>query len=402
MECQISSQSFLVVKSGRVLTHILQPTNDMEHSIQTLLLAGQMSTSDLQRAEAQALAALDPADVLARQAELRQQRDLMFRAERKAKRVSKIKSKAFRRIHRKEKGQAGLSLEDMEEMDKLDGGDRVTEEKARMEMTRARERVSLKHSTKGGRWSKTVGGIEGLDEERNTAVREMVARGEQLRKRIIGVDGANSADEFESDSEEDDQDASLDQIRNTAFDELASLDRKEAEARALDGPTKSKSVMNMKFMKDALVREQRKVQGSADELRRKLEGMDEAGESMEVDEEMDDNGGMSEQVQGNLGRMVFGPSVRLLLLVSFCSSQRDRSLTHRLDRVFKRLLHFRSSRRHRSQRRRNSAVLSPSLLALPRNARRSPSVDQSSLIRRRIPGSHSTKINRAEERCLAR
>ena len=282
----------------------------MEMSIQTLLLAGQMSTSDLQRAEAQALAALDPADVLARQAELRQQRDLMFRAERKAKRVSKIKSKAFRRIHRKEKGAAGLSLEDMEEMDKLDGGDRVTEEKARMEMTRARERVSLKHSTKGGRWSKTVGGIEGLDEERNTAIREMVARGEQLRKRIIGVDGANSADEFASDSEEDDQDASFDQIRDTAFDELASLDRKEAEARALDGPTKSKSVMNMKFMKDALVREQRKVQSSADELRRKLEGMDQAGESVDADESMEEYGGMSEQVEGNLGRMVFGPSVR--------------------------------------------------------------------------------------------
>ena len=204
-------------------------------------------------------------------------------------------------------------------MDKLDGGERVTEEKARMEMTRARERVSLKHSTKGGRWSKTVGGIEGLDEERNTAVREMVARGEQLRKRIIGVDGANSADEFASESEEDDQEASFDQIRNTAFDELASLDRKEAEARALDGPTKSKSVMNMKFMKDALSREQRKVQGSADELRRKLEGMDEAAESMEVDEEMDDNGGMSEQVQGNLGRMVFGPSVRLSPLLTYHS-----------------------------------------------------------------------------------
>lgn len=269
-----------------------------------------MSTSDLQKAEKETLAALDPADVLARQAELRQQRDLMFRAERKAKRVSKIKSKAFRRIHRKEKGKNELSLEDMEELDKLDGGDRVTEEKARMEIARATERVSLKHSTKGGRWSKTVGGIEGLDEERNTSIREMVARGEQLRKRIIGADGhEDSADEFSGESEEDDPEASLDQIRRTAFDELASLDRKEAAALEADGPIKSKSVMNMKFMKDALARDQRKTKLSADALRRNLEGIDQASELMEIDNEVDESGGVSMQVDGNLGRMVFGPSV---------------------------------------------------------------------------------------------
>lgn len=285
----------------------------MEASIQALLLAGQMSTSDLQKAEKDALAALDPADVVARQAELRQQRDLMFRAERKAKRVSKIKSKAFRRIHRKEKGKNGLTLEDMEEMDKLDGGDRVTEEKAKMEIARAKERVTLKHSTQGGRWSKTVGGIQGLDEERNTAVRDMVARKDQLRKRIIGEgDNGGSDDEFGGDSEdeEDDQDASLDQIRRTAFDELASLDRKEAEANAAAGPLKSKSVLNMKFMKDALARDQRKVQNSADELRRKLEGMEQAGEDFEM--ELEEVTGASAQVEGNLGRMVFGPSVSRL------------------------------------------------------------------------------------------
>lgn len=272
-----------------------------------------MQSSDLRKAEKDALAALDPADVAARQAELRQQRDLMFRAERKAKRVAKIKSKAFRRIHRKEKGKEAaanqLCMEDMEEMDRLDGGDRVVEEKARMEIARARERATLKHSTKGGRWSKTVGGIEGLDEERNTAVREMVARGEELRKRIAGVDpNEESADEFENDeSEEDDDDADLDQIKNAAFDELASLDRKEAAAVAADGPVKLKGVLNMKFMKDALARDQKRVQNSADDLRRNLEAMDRAGDD---DDEMEDEAsplGMSEQVQGNLGRLVFGP-----------------------------------------------------------------------------------------------
>lgn len=286
----------------------MQPTNELESSIQALLSAGQMSSSDLQKAEKTALAALDPADVAARQAELRQQRDLMFRAERKAKRVAKIKSKAFRRIHRraKGKGEEGLSIEDMLELDKLDGGDRVTEEKARMEVARARERATLKHSTKGGRWSKTVGGIEGLDEERNTAVRDMVARGEELRKKIAGVDADDSNDEYaEGDSDEDDATADLDTIRRRAFDELASIDAKDAAAAA--AAPKAKGVLGMKFMQDAIAREGRKVEGSANELRRKLERMDEMG--LDENEEDDENSvAMSEQVQGNAGRMVFGPS----------------------------------------------------------------------------------------------
>jgi U3 small nucleolar RNA-associated protein 14 len=272
-----------------------------------------MSTSDLQKAEKTALAALDPADVAARQLELRQQRDLMFRAERKAKRVAKIKSKAFRRIHRRAKGKEGaegmLSLEDMAEMDLIDGGDRVVEEKARMEVARAKERATLKHSSKGGRWSKTnIGGLEGLDEERNTAVRDMVARQAQLTKRIAGGDdGDESFDEFaqgDSDDDDEDDEADFDSIRRSALDELAALEAKDAAATAAQ--PKIKGVLNMKFMKDAMAREERKAQGSAEELRRKLERMDEMAEAQADDDE--DPIALSEQVEGNLGRMVFGPS----------------------------------------------------------------------------------------------
>lgn len=279
-----------------------------------------MSSVDLQKAERQALASLDPADVAARQLELRQQRDLMFRAERKAKRVAKIKSKAFRRIHRRAKGkgeEGGLTIEEMMELDQIDGGDRVVEEKARMEIVRARERATLKHSTKGGRWSKTVGGIEGLDEERNTAVRDMVARGDELRRKIAGVESDDDNDEFNSegdDSEEDDANATLGQIRQTAFDELASLERKSLE-QAKNAP-KLKGVLNMKFMKDAILKGERKVQGSADELRRKLAMMDEMGsgggsdgdDDLDMDSEESGPMGMKANVEGNLGRLVFGPS----------------------------------------------------------------------------------------------
>ncbi|GAA5983323.1 hypothetical protein JCM10908_000241 [Rhodotorula pacifica] len=302
-----------------------QPTNELEASIQNLLMTAQMSQSDLQKQEQAALATLDPADLAARQAELRRQRDLMYRAERKAKRVAKIKSKAYRRIHRKakEREAAGegpqMTLEDLAELDAIDGGNRAEEERARLEIQRAKERATLKHSGKGGRWAKKIDGLEGLEEERNASIRDMVARREELRKKIAGIeDGDDEVDEFASDSEggdggsDSDDDAAgqdVDAIRRRAFDELAALDAKEAAAKAND--PKLKGVLNMKFMRDAMARADKQVASEADELRQRLAQMDEAGRI--VDDEGEEGNvpapmALSEQVQGNLGRMVFGPS----------------------------------------------------------------------------------------------
>ncbi|BGP24942.1 U3 small nucleolar RNA-associated protein 14 [Rhodotorula toruloides] len=292
-----------------------QPTNELEASIQSLLTTAQMSQSDLQKEEKAALATLDPADLATRQAELRRQRDLMYRAERKAKRVAKIKSKAYRRIHRKAKERAAnggpqMSLEDLAELDAIDGGNRVEEERARLELQRAKERATLKHSGKGGRWAKKIDGLEGLEEERNAAIRDMVSRREELRKKIAGVDSDDAVDEFASGSDDerdsdDEDDEDVDTIRRQAFDELAALDAREAAARAND--PKLKGVLNMKFMRDAMARADRQVQQEADELKQRLAEMDEAGR-MDENEEDDQPLALSEQVQGNLGRMVFGPS----------------------------------------------------------------------------------------------
>ncbi|GAA6063640.1 hypothetical protein JCM10212_002601 [Sporobolomyces blumeae] len=288
-----------------------QPTNELEASIQSLLAAGQMQQTDLEREEKEQLATLDPAELAARRAELRRQRDLMYRAERKAKRVAKIKSKAYRRIHRKGKDKDGpqLSLEDLEELDRIDGGDRVAEERTRLEVLRAKERATLKHSNKGGRWAKKVDGLDGLEDERNKAIRDMVDRRDQLRKKIAGIE-EDEVDEFASSGSDDgaasDDVADFDTIRRSAFDELAALDSKEAAAAAND--PKAKGVMNMKFMKDAQARADREVQQDADNLRKRLAQMDEIADRQDED---DAPVAMSEQVQGNLGRMVFGPSTAL-------------------------------------------------------------------------------------------
>ena len=174
-----------------------------------------------------------------------------------------------------------------------------------MEVLRAKERATLKHSSKGGRWAKKVEGLDGLEDERNKSIRDMVERRDQLRKKIAGIEDEEE-DEFAPSGSEDEyasgDDADFDSIRKTAFNELAALDAKEAAAAEND--PKLKGVMNMKFMKDARARASREVEKDADELRRKLEQMDKAGEREEDDEPIL----LAQQVQGNLGRMVFGPS----------------------------------------------------------------------------------------------
>ncbi|GAA5943759.1 hypothetical protein JCM3775_000944 [Rhodotorula graminis] len=317
-----------------------QPTNDLEASVQSLLSTAQMSQADLQQQEKAALATLDPADLAARQADLRRQRDLMYRAERKAKRVAKIKSKAYRRIHRKQRerdgagGGAHLSLADLAELDAIDGGSRVDEERTRLELQRAKERVTLKHSGKGGRWARKVDGLDGLDEERNAAIRDMVTRRDELRKKIAGVgSGDDERDEFASSDEDEDDDSmasggegegdDVEAVRRRAFDELAALDAKEAALKA--GDPKLKGVMNMKFMRDAMSRADRDVQREEDELRQRLEQLDDmrdgAANGGGEEEDEDEGGGaapvsMSEQVDGNLGRMVFGPTSAAAKLAS--------------------------------------------------------------------------------------
>ncbi|TNY24733.1 Utp14 protein-domain-containing protein [Rhodotorula diobovata] len=303
-----------------------QPTNELEASVQSLLATAQMSQADLQQQEKAALATLDPADLAARQAELRRQRDLMYRAERKAKRVAKIKSKAYRRIHRKARERDGangpqLSLEDLAELDAIDGGNRVDEERARLELQRAKERATLKHSGKGGRWARKVDGLDGLEEERNAAIRDMVARREELRKKIAGVGSDDERDEFASSDDGDDRDSAgsdgdddVDAVRRCAFDELAALDAKEAALKSND--PKLKGVLNMKFMRDAMARADRDVQREEDELRQRLAQLDEAREASGGEEDGTAPVSMSEQVQGNLGRMVFGPTSAAAKLAS--------------------------------------------------------------------------------------
>ncbi|QRV97707.1 U3 small nucleolar RNA-associated protein 14 [Ceratobasidium sp. AG-Ba] len=115
-----------------------QPTTSMESAISSLLRAAHLSTNAETAATENTLAVakLTPEDLAACRAQLRMTRELMFRANVKAKRVAKIKSRAYRKMKKREKEKLAAAGLDLEEGDKDD----EEEEKARQ---RAKERATL-------------------------------------------------------------------------------------------------------------------------------------------------------------------------------------------------------------------------------------------------------------------
>ena len=261
--------------------------------------------SDLAQAEDQMLLAnkLTLEEVGERRAELRTMRELTFRAELKARRINKIKSKTYRRLKRKEKDK--LSRNDGEE-------DEGEADRMKRERARAMERATLRHKHTG-KWAqqkKTRGDHVGEDERRE--IEEMLTRGEKLRRKIQGEKSDESDEEEESD--EEGGDAPLETIRQSAYDELQRVnERDEQLEKALDGG--KRSVFNMKFMKEAMAREKAKTDKMADDFLKELGVIDEAVDDGENDlngvQEDASNGVITERVGG---RLVFRPSAQITAL----------------------------------------------------------------------------------------
>lgn len=158
-----------------------------------------------------------------------------------------------------------------------------------MERERAKERATLRHGARSGRWARGVG-EEGGDEARREK-EEMLELKERLQRKIQGVDGT---DDDESSEGEDDDD---DDVKRRAFEQLAELD-----AGAQPEQAKGKGLMAMKFMQNAEKRQMMAVRDEEDQLRRDLEDGEREAERSDSD---DDERGIMENVGGNKGRMVF-------------------------------------------------------------------------------------------------
>ncbi|KAK0223862.1 Utp14-domain-containing protein [Armillaria fumosa] len=259
-----------VKPEGRVsaleLAAKFKPTTALESSVDALLKTARLRDEDIHEMEEGILKMnnLSVEEVAQRRAELRKTRELMFRAEIKAKRVAKIKSKTYRKIKRKEKERLG------ETIDEGDSDDDQTVMKKEME--RARERATLRHKNTG-KWAKQMRGKESWDEEGRKGIEEMLDRGERLRQKIAGKGSDESDDDSDGQESADDPE----DIRQHAFDQLARLDN-DNEGLPQD-KSKGKGVFGMKFMKDAMARQQGETNKMVDGFVKELGGGGEAEES---------------------------------------------------------------------------------------------------------------------------
>ncbi|KAF2137621.1 uncharacterized protein K452DRAFT_312226 [Aplosporella prunicola CBS 121167] len=275
------------------------PANDLESTIQAIMEESGLATGANAKSEEEQIREFEELqtnkmpieEVMARRAELRRARDLLFREEVRAKRVKKIKSKAYRRVHRKERERA--EQQEREAM-AAEGIDISEEERERNDRRRAEERMGAKH--RESKWAKGLkaSGRAAWDEDARGSLHEMARRNEELRQRIEGKDVRNEDDDatdISSEGESDDED--YDSEAGEARRLQRQLNRVDGEDVPADAGGLSK-LASMKFMQRADAA--RKAQNDEDikRMRREL-----AGEN-EDDEDADG--------PTTIGRRVFGPS----------------------------------------------------------------------------------------------
>jgi len=246
-----------------------------------------MREEDLQKTEELKMNHLSAEEVASRRAEIMKTRELMFRAEMKAKRIAKIKSKTYRRLKRREKEKHIGDKSDSDE----------PETSLRREAERAKERATLRHKSTG-KWAKAMRRRGEMDADQVQDMVEMLERGDKLRRKIQG--SKESGDSDNDDSDDDD----LTQLKARAFDELAELKREDS----IPDKGKGKSVFDMKFMQDAAAREQREVQQKVDDVMEELQDLDAPAHEDEVEGPKLPEDDSSVIIQRTGGRISLRPS----------------------------------------------------------------------------------------------
>jgi len=228
------------------LAGTFEPSTSLEKTIDSLLReSGLRSEKEIATFEDLALKRVSIDEVRQRQAQLRAMRELMFRQDQKAKRISKIKSKTYRRIHKREREREMARRVAEEDSD----GEEAMERRMKVETARAKERMTLRHKNTG-HWATKMLNRGQHDLETRQAISEQIRRGDELQRKVLGNEGSEE-EVVESDTEED-------------LEELIKDSSKWGEDRVtMDQKEIRKGVMGMKFMRDA---EERQKQINAKHL----------------------------------------------------------------------------------------------------------------------------------------
>ena len=282
-----------------------KPLTSLESTIQSILedsglapTGGKSEENQIQAFEELATNKLPIEEVQARRAELRKARELLFREEIRAKRIKKIKSKSYRRVHRRERERNA-----QQERDTLAaaGVDLSEDEKELNDRQRAEERMGARH--RESKWAKGIkdSGRVAWDEDARGGVTEMARREEELRRRIEGKDiNAEDDDSFSSGTDTSNEDERPDLDAGEKYSRR--LQNKLHQVNGSGPPTGTtlggrSSLSSMAFMQRA--EKKRRDQNDADieRLRKDMGGEDSSEES---------------EIEEGSGRRTYGPVKNLL------------------------------------------------------------------------------------------
>lgn len=202
-------------------------------------------------------------------AQRRKDREMQSREQKRAKRIKKIKSKTYRRVHRKEElGEEAKLHEEMKASGEIDSED----EREAAARRRALERVGAKH--KDSKWAKmgSKAGRAAWDDDYRAGLTDMARRDEELRRRVEGRTGGS-----EGEDESDATSSSGDEDGNSRL--LKQLDGDDEEDD--EGP--HANLMKLKFMQRAEAARKQENDAILADIRRGLESGSEEEEEDDAD-----------------------------------------------------------------------------------------------------------------------
>jgi U3 small nucleolar RNA-associated protein 14 len=279
-------------KSRKATEHVLpaittKPLNSLEEAMNGILRESGLAVDESEDEEDRVSNdrtlpenRLSTDEVLARRAELRRAREILFYEERRAKRIKKIKSKTYRRIHRKERARLAALGHNVDDDEDLDPEDRELQDRLR-----AKERIISKH--RRSKWATEMkrSGRTVWDSEVRSGVVEMAQRNEELRRRINGETVHGGSEE---------SDISLSDDDSQSDGETNPFERTEKELKQVmdteDGSQHSK-LMSIPFIKYAQEGQKRMNEETVRHIVKELDGT------------------LSESDDGIVGRKQFGPGV---------------------------------------------------------------------------------------------
>lgn len=241
---------------------------------------------DLLKAEELATNKMPIEEVVRRRAELRRARELLFREEVRAKRIAKIKSKAYRRVHRKERERLADKERMLLDPEGLGSGMLTGDEKELADRRRAEARMGAKH--KDSKWARSLKATDRAvwDQSAREGVVEQARRQEELKRRMAGKDlQDDESDAFTDDDNDEDEDENEGNghVISRGLQALANTEGKDQE----------KGLAGMKFMRAAAARQTAANNDAVAQLRREF------GDEEDV--------GVGEDEEQGLGRAIFGP-----------------------------------------------------------------------------------------------